>query len=129
MASMLLKNQTLWQVKHFSLITSVRQTGNKTYETLLTRARVGLLNDNDTALFQSRLVQKLSLNSSTVLHGFPKLGTSVHDVLMENTLPNYRHTTASHDTIPHLMILMHSKMFQMIPFLWMIEMQVACLLD
>lgn len=68
------ENAILWSnFKPFILKENVRQSENVTYAAILNRARVGLLNEDDLKILQSRLIKPPQRDISSLLHLFPTL--------------------------------------------------------
>lgn len=68
------ENSILWSTfKPFILKENVRQSEDVTYASILNRARVGLLSEDDLKILQSRLIQPPQTDISSLLHLFPTL--------------------------------------------------------
>jgi hypothetical protein len=68
------ENAILWSnFKPFILEENVRQSKDVTYASILNRARVGLLNEDDLKILQSRLIKPPQKDISSLLHLFPTL--------------------------------------------------------
>lgn len=68
------ENAIIWSnFKPFILKQNLRQSENGTYASILNRARVGLLNEEDLKILQSRLIKPPQRDISSLLHFFPTL--------------------------------------------------------